>query len=61
MSAWRKRYLGSMASLSREISAAMGYAMEAVDFGTPLHCLHAPSAPFLRSPPFEMTMEGVNT
>ena len=50
-----------MASLSREISAAMGYVMEAGDFGAPLHSLHEPSAPFLRSPPLEMTMEGVNT
>lgn len=47
-----------MASLSRELSAAMGYTMEVGDFGAPLHCLHAPSAPFLRSPLFEMTMEG---
>lgn len=61
MSAWRQRYLGSMASLSREISAAMGYAMEAGDFSTPHHSLHAPSAPFLRSPLFEMTLERGNT
>lgn len=50
-----------MASLSRETSATMGYAMEVGDFGAPLHCLHAPSSPFRRSPPLEMTMEGVNT
>ena len=61
MSAWRQIYLGSIASLSREISAAMGYAMEAGDFGAPLHCLHAPSSPFRRSPPLEMTLERGNT
>lgn len=38
-----------------------GNTMEAGDFGAPLHCLHAPSSPFRRSPPFEMTREGVNT
>ena len=38
-----------------------GNTMEMGDFSTPLHCLHAPSAPFLRSPPLEMTMERRNT
>lgn len=47
-----------MASLSREKSAAIGYAMEAGDFGAPFHSLHELSAPFRRSPPLEMTMGG---
>ena len=38
-----------------------GNTMEAVDFSTPLHCLHAPSAPFRRSPPLEITLERGNT
>jgi hypothetical protein len=38
-----------------------GNTMEAGDFSTPHHSLHAPSAPFLRSPLFEMTLERGNT
>ena len=38
-----------------------GNTMEMGDFSTPLHCLHAPSAPFRRSPPLEMTLERGNT